>query len=356
MPTAHVLPQDLEAFCHQAMLRLGVQEDDARLGAQILTMTDTWGVHTHGTRQLRNLLKNFKVNRLDPNERAQIVREGPAWALVDGRNAMPLGTAYRAMELAISKAKANGIGYVGVYNTSHFGAAGYYTNMAAQQQMIGIAMCNTDPQMTAPGGRGKVLGTNPLSYAAPGGNHPAVFLDIATSAAAANKVIRARALGEPIPEGWLVDADGIPTTDPGGFPESGALMPMAGHKGYGFAVLVEVLCGVLTGASIGKEQASWIPYDDSSVPVNQGQTFIVIDAGAMMPADTFKERMNALIDYIHGSPRARGIDQIYLPGEIEWKKRAAVLERGMTLPSDVVESLRGLAADAGLEFPFALID
>ena len=201
-----------------------------------------------GTRQLRPLLKNFPSGRLKAEAAPEVVREGGAWALMDGHHGVPFVTAHRAMELAIQKAKITGIGYVGVIHTSHFGAAGYYATMAAEQQMIGIAMCNADPNMTVPGGRGKILGTNPIAYAIPAGKNKPVFLDIATSAAAANKIIRAKLLGQTIPDGWLVNAAGEPTTDPSGFPETGALMPMAAHKGYGFALLVEVLAGVMTGA------------------------------------------------------------------------------------------------------------
>src|SRR6185369_195535 len=138
--------------------------------------------------------------------------------LVDGHHSLPFVTAHRAMELAIQKAKTCGIGCVGVMHTSHFGAAGFYATLAAKEKMIGIAMCNTDPNMVIPGGRGKILGTNPIAYAIPRGSGKPVFLDIATSAVAANKVIRAKILGKSIPEGWLVDANGVPTTDPSGFP------------------------------------------------------------------------------------------------------------------------------------------
>ncbi|MBL8156819.1 MAG: Ldh family oxidoreductase [Anaerolineae bacterium] len=357
MNSARVLPDTLEAFAAEAMRRYGLREDDARLSAHILVMTDTWGVHTHGTRQLRSLLKNFSIGRLDATATSEIVREGPAWALVDGHHSVPFVTAHRAMQLAIAKAKTAGIGYVGVVHTSHFGAAGYYAVMAAEQHMIGIAMCNADPQMSVPGSRGKVLGTNPIAYAIPAGKNSPIFLDIATSAAAANKIIRARLLGQSIPAGWLVDAEGRPTTDPSGFPETGALMPMAAHKGYGFALLVETLAGVVTGAALTREQPSWVPnvLGNPPGPANQGQAFIAIDAAMMTTTDAFDERMTWLGNYIHAAPRAEGAERIYLPGEIEWEKREKALAEGMILPPDVVDSLQGLAQDAGIDMlPFEM--
>ena len=117
------------------------------------------------------------------------------------------------------KAQACGIGYVGVRHSSHYGAAGFYANLAAQHDMFGLSMCNVDPCMTVPGSKGKVLGTNPIAYAAPAGEEKPVYLDIATSAVAATKIYAAKALGKPIPDNWLVDEDGLPTTDPSQFPE-----------------------------------------------------------------------------------------------------------------------------------------
>jgi ureidoglycolate dehydrogenase (NAD+) len=349
--SAKIFPEQLEAFCVQAMRQFGIREADARLSAQILVMTDTWGVHTHGTRQLRPLLKNFPIGRLKADVTAEVVREGVSWALLDGQHGVPFVAAHKAMELAILKAKVSGMACVSVNHTSHFGAAGYYAVMAAEQNMIGLAMCNADPNMTIPGARGKVLGTNPIAYAIPGGTKKPVFMDIATSAVAANKVIRSKLLGETIPEGWLVDGDGLPTTDPSGFPESGALMPMAAHKGYGFALLVEVLAGVMTGAALTKNQPSWIPNMPNNPPGNadQGQTFIAIDAGAMLSQEMFGERMEWLIDYLHDAPKAKDASRIYLPGEMEWDKREHALANGMILPPDVVDSLNGLAEDAGIE-------
>jgi ureidoglycolate dehydrogenase (NAD+) len=351
MGSINISPQALEDFCVAAMLRLGIRADDAQLTARIVVTTDTWGVHTHGTRQLRNVLKNFPIGRLKAQARAALVKEGLAWALLDGGHALPFVTAHRAMELAIQKAQAAGIGYVGVRHTSHFGAAGYYAVMAAEQNMIGLAMCNADPQVTVPGGRGKILGTNPIAYAAPAGKHRPIFFDIATSAAAANKIIRAKTFGQPIPAGWLADGDGLPTTDASLFPGHAALMPMAGHKGYGFALLVETLAGALTGAAMTKDQPSWVPGVPGDPPgyANQGQTFIAINAEAMMPLPDFDARMAGLADYLHGSPKAKGSDRIYLPGEMEWEKRDAALKDGLHLPSDVVDSLIGLAEDVGLE-------
>lgn len=345
----YVGAEELRQFCIEAMRAAGVDEEDARLSADVLVTTDSWGTFTHGTRQLRGLLKNIRVGRIHPDAKMAVEAEGPGWARVDGCDAFPLATAQRSMALCIEKARATGIAYVGVRRSSHYGAAGYYAVQAAQQGMIGLSMCNVDPGVTAPGSRGRVMGTNPIAYAAPLGDAPPVFLDIATSAVAASKLYAAQALSQPIPETWLVDDDGLPTTDPTGYPRRGALQPMAGHKGYGLAVFVEILTAVLSGAGIMSEVQSWML--DSLEPANQGHAFIAINAAAMMPPALFAARMQQMTAEIHAAPLAVGAERIYLPGEKEWEQRAAALERGIPLPPFVVTNLQGMAADYGLRLP-----
>jgi ureidoglycolate dehydrogenase (NAD+) len=251
------------------------------------------------------------------------------------------------MELAIKKAKATGMGYVGVKASSHFGAAGYYAVMAAQQGLIGLSMCNLDPVMVVPGSRGRAIGNNPLAYAVPAEPGRPVFLDIALSTVAGTRIYNAQLEGKTIPDNWMVDDDGLPTTDPSGFPTRGAQLPMAGHKGYGLAVLVESLSAVLTGAAIASQVKSWVL--DTSEPTNEGHAFMALDVAAMMPPEVFQARMEGFIREIREAPKAKGADRIYLPGEMEWDRREAALAQGMAMPPYVLDSLRGLAADVELD-------
>lgn len=343
LTSARIAPQDLSAFCIAAMRKSGLNEEDARLTAEVLVTTDTLGTFTHGTRQLRGLLKNVRAGRLSATAHEEIVAQGPAWAIVDAHYAMPPAVSYRSMELAMRKAKACGIGYVGVRHSSHYGAAGFYVNLAAQHDMFGLSMCNVDPCMTVPGSKGKVLGTNPIAFAAPAGEEKPVYLDIATSAVAATKIFAAKALGRQIPDTWLVDEDGMPTTDPSQYPLKGAQLPMAGHKGYGLAVMVEILTAVLTGAAIMSGVSSWVL--DVPEPTNEGHAFIAIDIAQMMPLGEFKARMDGMIREIKAAPLAEGAERIYLPGEIELEKREVALVDGIVLPPDVVASLQALAED-----------
>ena len=179
--------------------------------------------------------------------------------------------------------------------------------------------------MTVPGGKSRVLGTNPIAYAAPTGTDRTVMLDIATSAVAATKIFAAKNEGREIPDTWLVDEDGIPTTDPTEFPEKGAQLPMAGHKGYGLAVLVELLTATLSGAAMMSSVQSWVA--DTDEPSNQGHAFVAIDVGAMMPLEEFHARMDAMCKEIKSASPAKG-GTIFLPGEIEWNNREASASRG----------------------------
>ena len=347
LTTKKVFAPDLEAFSVEAMVKSGLREEDARVAADVLVTADVMGVHTHGSRQIRPLMKNVRTGRIDVRAAPEVAAEGPAWVVVDGHDAMPMTNAHAAMELAIQKAKSAGVGYAGVKNSNHYGAAGYYARMALKADMIGLSMSNVDPCMTVPGAKGRIFGTNPISYAVPAGEEWPVFLDIATSTVAATKVFAARDLGKSIPDNWLVDDDGIPTTDPSEYPEKGAMLPMAGHKGYGFALLVEVLAAVLTGAAITQEVSSWV--SDTSDRPNEGHAFMAIDVGKMMPIQTFKARMDRMIREIKESPKAKGSERIYLPGEMEYERREVVLKEGMQLPGDVILSLVGLGEDVGLD-------
>ena len=324
------------------MSAASVGAEPARLTADILVTTDSWGVHTHGTKQLRGLLANFRDGKMVLQAGTELVAEGPSWALFDGHRSLPTVTAEMAMRAAMTKARTTGIAISGVRESGHFGAAGFYAVMAAREGFIGISTCNVDPGVAVPGSRGPVLGTNPLAWAVPTGDDRPLFLDIATSVVAAGKVYQAQAAGKKIPDGWLIDGDGLPTTDPTGYPLRGALMPMAGHKGYGISLLIEIITGVLCGGAFGADVVSWV---NGPAPVNQSFCFIAINPALFMPAARFRERVDHLAASIRDAPRAVNADRIWLPGEHEWENREKALRSGIELPPDVVASLQRLCSD-----------
>ena len=339
---------DLEPFCIAALRASGLSEADARLTADVLVTTDTFGVFTHGTKSLAGYVRRLEAGGLKAGAVPRIEAEGPGWATVDGQSAIGMVTSVMAMNTAIRKAAQTGAACVGVRNSCHFGAAGYYANLAAKADMIGIAMANDCPSMTVPGARAPVLGTNPFAYAVPAGEEDSIFMDVASSAVAGGKVWTAQTLGKKIPDTWVVDAEGLPTTDPFVYPDHGALLPFAGHKGYGFAVMIEVFSALLTGAGSRGEVGSWMICDPAQ-PTHHGAAFLAVNVGAMIPIEPFKRRVDAMIRDIRQTPKARGSERIYLPGEMEWQRRREALARGIPLPEDVLRSLRGLAKHLGIE-------
>src|SRR5881397_224412 len=343
-----VLVQDLHGFCVEALTKIGVGETDARITADVLVTTDTWGTFTHGTKALRAYIRRLRGGGLRKTGTPRVVDEGPAWALIDGDSSLGMVSSVFAMKTAMAKAATAGIALVGLRNNCHYGAAGYYAAMAIEKNMIGFSMANDIPTVNAPGARGPVMGSNPFGFAAPAGREKPILLDMATSTVAGGKVFAAAALGKAIPAHWLLDADAKPTTDPTLFSHAASLTPLGGYKGYGIAFLIEVLSAILTGAAIRWEVLSWT-FSDPSKPTGHGAAFLAVHIASFMPVEKFKDRMDRTIREIRGSEKAAGADRIYLPGEMEWERREKALVEGIDLPDDVVASLRALAEELQLD-------
>ncbi|TVQ41202.1 MAG: Ldh family oxidoreductase [Spirochaetaceae bacterium] len=343
---SRIHPEKLKQFCIEALQAAGLSSDHAEQTADVLVTTDAWGTFSHGSRQLVPLLNNLRKGGLKADAQPEIVDQGSGFVVVDGHFAMPMVTSRLAMQAAIDKARSAGIAYAAVRRSGHYGAAGYYAVMAAEQDMIGLSMTNVDVCMTVPGARAPVIGTNPLAYAVPAGTERTVFLDIATSVVAISKVIAAKTAGKPIPEGWLVDELGRPTTDTSTYPDKGAILPMAGHKGYGVALLIEILAGVLTGASFLSGIKPWLVPDPQ--PADEGHAFVAVNIESLIPIDTFKARMDAMIGEVRSAPKAEGSDRIYLPGEMEWERFDLAHKNGIQLPDYVLINLFSVAEQTGL--------
>ena len=208
-----------------------------------------------------------------------------------------------------------------------------------------MAMTNTNPWVTVPGGKGPIMGTNPISYAIPNGTDKPIFLDIATSSVAVTPILSYKALGKKLPEKWLVDEHGVPTDDPSEFPQKGALLPMAMHKGYGLALLVETLSAMLSGSSFLSGIRDWL--GDTPDPVDQGQAFMALDIQAILPKEEFYQRLKAMTDEIQNSPKVDNSKGILLPGDIEHGKRDKAFAEGLALPDYVLVNLYGLAESIG---------
>lgn len=341
----------MKSFSKKALLYAGMEEKNADMTVEALVTTDLFGVLSHGTKNLYQYILKMQAGGLDSKAEPTVEAEGPAWAIVNGNAAIGMVTATKAMKLAIKKAKECGIGYVGVKNSCHFGAAGYYANLAAKEGCVGLSMSNADPNMAIPNSAGVALGNNPFSFAAPLQNGKSVFLDIALSNVAALKVVMAKEKGISVPDTWLVDSDGNPTTDPSAFPGGSFLQPMAAHKGYGLAVLVEILASVITCSGLMSEVASWNL--DLPSKNNAGHAFIVIDISKMLPKELFDARMEQMIQELKNAPKAKHADKILLPGEMEWEKYEAAEKRGwLELTDAMAENMKQLSKMTGIPVSF----
>lgn len=340
--------EDHHAFIVECLRHVGTSEQHALIVADALALTDSWGTFTHGSKLLNGYTSRVKHGGCRSNVDPEVVRDGPSWAIVDGHSTLGQVAATFAMQTAIGKAKEAGMAYVGVHNSCHFGAAGVYSAMAADENMIGISTANDIPSVAAPGSRKAVLGTNPFSYAVPARKYPPILLDMAMSTVAGGKVYAAHQLGKEIPDNWIIDADGQPTTDGSLYPENAALAPMSGHKGYGLALLMESLAGVLSGANLTWNVKAWIS-DDPSEPTHHGAGFLAFNIGVMQDINDFLDRVDGLIDEIHSAPKIEGVDRLYVPGEMEWERRDVARKNGITLPSDVVLSLKQMTQKIGLK-------
>ena len=347
MPADAVLvdPGGLRTFCEAALLAAGATAGDARVAAAVLVRTDLRGVHSHGVQALPIHVRNLTDGGTTSPTQPTVVRQTPVTAVLDGNAGMGLVIATHAMQLAIDKAAASGIGVVLVRNSNHFGAAGHYAYMAAEAGFLGLSTSNASPIMTAAGSKQKVISNAPLAYAVPTGRFP-LALDIAMSASAGFKVRLAAERGDAIPLGWVVDADGVPTTDPAAYAAGGALSPVGGHKGYGMALLTETLAGALSGAAMTRGVVPWLV--DTGTPTNAGHAFVAMDIECFAERADFYARMQALIDELHAAEPAPGVERVLVPGELEDERERAAVAHGLPLEPLIWHHLEAVAASLGL--------
>jgi ureidoglycolate dehydrogenase (NAD+) len=337
----------LQTFCVTALQQVGLNATDADATARALVTTDSMGVFTHGTKLLIGYLNRLKGGGYRSAGRPKIEREGPGWAVIDGDSALGQIGSLFAMDVAIAKAKTVGIAYVGLRNTGHIGAAGYYASLAARQGLISQVTGNDMPSVAAPGSRGPVLGSNPFAFGVPVPGKDPILLDIATAAVAGGKVYAAHQRGEVIPPNWIIDRAGRPTTDGSLYPHNAALAPMAGHKGYGLGLWVEVLSGILPGGAVTWQVGSWM-FDEPSKPSLHNAAFLVIDVATIADPDQYASKINALINEIHAAPTADGVERVLMPGEREWVLHQEALQQGILLPEDVKAKLKQISDETGI--------
>jgi LDH2 family malate/lactate/ureidoglycolate dehydrogenase len=339
----------LARFVTRSFEKLGVRAHDAEIAAQALVAADLRGVDTHGVIRFNPnswYVKWLTEGSMTASPNIRVVAESATTALLDGDCGMGMVIGHRAMEMAIQKAKSAGVAMVGVRNSRHYGMSAYYSMLALPHDMIGIAMTNASRQVVPTFGRESKYGTNPMCFAVPTGKELPFVLDMATTTAAAGKLELAARLGKSVPGGWALNERAEPTEDPRTAQKARKLLPLGGtrdggsHKGYGLAVLVEILCGVLTGtiAALNENQDP------------RGHFFGAIRVDAFRPATEFKRDMDRLMRELKSTPPAQGQERVYVAGEIEYETAQERAEHGIPLHSSVLEGLRAVAAQLGVPY------
>ncbi len=339
-----LVPVDvLRETCERILQKVGVPEDQARITAEVIVEADLRGVGSHGVLRLPAYVHRVQAGLMTADTRIKVIQERGATVLLDAQGGFGQVAGVHAMNQAIERARRYGVGFVAVRNANHFGIAAYYTMMALPHRMIGIAATNAAPSMAAWGGTTAVLGTNPISMAIPTGQDVDIVLDMASSVVARGKIRSAASKGERIPPGWALDAEGRPTEDPEAALK-GTLLPVGGPKGYGLALVVDALAGVLTGSDYSVYLAS---LHDLSRRASVGFVMQAVDVTAFSDWAEYTKDMASLVDVVRNSPRAPGVNRIYLPGEIEWLKAREYRQSGVPVPVRVLGELRALAAELG---------
>lgn len=346
--TTTVTYDRLQAFLAEMLVRLGAPEDQAQTIATSLAEADLRGVESHGANMMAMYVARVRAGSLQPKTSVTVVQDSGATAILDGGLGFGQVAGVQAIDLAMEKARTHGVAVVTVRESAHLGALGYYTLRAAEAGFFAMAFQNGPPVVPPYGGLSPMFSTNPFSYAAPAGRERTVVLDMATTTVAGNKLILARKRGDTsMPPGWAVDERGRPTTDPFAALK-GHLQWAGGYKGYGLAMLVEILAGVLAGGSYGHTDIPDIePHGKERVI--RSHFFLAVNIERFMPLAEFKQRMDQLIGELHDSLPAEGFERVYVPGEPEHLRRAARLRDGIPLATAVVRELNEIGASLAME-------
>jgi LDH2 family malate/lactate/ureidoglycolate dehydrogenase len=342
----------LRSFTENIFTAMGCSVEHARLSADVLIKSDLRGIDSHGVARLQGYVRLWEKKRINTSPDIKIVHETATTATVDGDSGLGLVVAPFAMQVAIEKAEKYGSGWVSVRNSNHFGIAAYHALMAVEKDMIGFAMTNASPLVSPTFSSERLLGTNPMCYAFPSGKYPPVIVDMATSAAANGKLEIAQRAGTHVPEGWIQNKQGEPTTDPHALKSGGALLPLGSdrdhgsHKGFGLSATVDILSAVLSGANYGP----WVPpfvafLDPPNDPVGTGIGHFV---GAMRvdgfrPVDEFKDHMDNWISRFKSAATIDPNQKVIVPGEPELEAEADRKVNGIPLVDAVVKDLNEIA-------------
>lgn len=325
---------------------------DAKQAADVLVEADLRGIDSHGVARLSGYVRLWENGRINTRPNIKVVKSMPSAATVDGDKGLGLVVGPYCMKLAIEKAEKTGCAFISAGNSNHFGIAGYHALMAVKHQMIGIAMTNASPLVAPTYSAERMLGTNPMCFAIPGGKYPPFVADLATSAAANGKLEIAERMNKPLPVGWLQNKEGNSTQNPAHLKEGGALLPLGGnpengsHKGYALSSVVDILSAVLSGANYGP----WVPPFVSFLPLAEnmpgkglGHFFGVLNIEAFRELDEFNQHMENWISRFKDSKPADSEFPVIIPGEPEHNFKTERLNQGIPVIDKVLQDLENLS-------------
>jgi L-2-hydroxycarboxylate dehydrogenase (NAD+) len=349
----------LRNFSAQVFMHFGVPQGDAEQAAGVLAKSDLRGIDSHGIARLHTYFEMLELGRINPKPKIKILREKASVATIDGDNGLGLVVGPKANDIAMDKAEQHGSGWVSVCNSNHFGIAGYYPLKALERDLIGWAMTNSTKLVAPLWGVERMLGTNPLAIAFPGYKEPPIVIDMATSAVAYGKIEIALRKQAPVPKGWIINKHGGDTTDPQDMIDGGAQLPlgsdreMGGHKGYGLASMVDILCCVLSGANWGPFAPPFalrqeIP--ERSVGKGIGHFFGALDIDGFIDKDEFKKQIDEWIHVFRNTKPASGTHGPLIPGDPEREAEAIRSKEGIPLIKPVVDDLLDISRKTGIPF------
>ena len=356
----------LQNFICDTFTKLGVPENEAQICSEVVIESDLRGIESHGIGRLKYYYDRIKSGQHNTTTQFEIVRESPTTAVIDGHHGMGMITATRSMQLAIDKAEKYGMGAVAVRNSTHFGIAGYYPTMAAKAGMIGMTFTNARPSITPTFGVQPKLGTNPIAFACPSDESFPFIFDAATSIAQRGKFeVYARA-EKTAPEGWAVNQQGVMETDPnsvlsGLTQDTIALLPLGGfgevlggHKGYGLAVMVEILCASLQSGAFLQDLLG-LDGEGNKRHFMVGHFFMAIKIDNFLPLAEFKRTTGKILRELRAARKAPGCERIYTAGEKEFENEQFVREHGVEVNPNLQLEIKIIQNELGLqdyEFPF----
>ncbi len=327
--------EELRAYCLVLLKKIALSEEDADVLTDTTVAAELRGVASHGVMRLQHYIDRMSCGLINLRPKIKVEKKTESVLLIDADNGLGQVAAKRGMTIAIEKARDKGICCVGIRNTNHIGMAGYYAEMAAHEQMAGFITANTNPAMAPWGGVKALLGTNPFAAAVPTRGKP-ILLDMATTNVARGKIRLFAEQNKQIPPGWAKDESGLDTQDPNRALQ-GTLYPVGGAKGYGMALLIDIIAGIITGSKCSDELCS---LNDMTRPVDSGNFIMVFDIKSMIEYSFYLDRLEDLKDKIKKSPKAGEVQEIFLAGEPEYSLEEIQKRDGVKVSREMWQTVK----------------